>query len=62
MYVDGINFRRIGRILGVHHQSVVNWVKTHSEKLPPAPVPDKVEHAELDDVFTFIGDKKTKST
>jgi transposase-like protein len=62
MYVDGINLRRIGRILGVHHQSVANWVKSHSEKLPYAPVPEKVEHAELDEVFTFIGDKKTEST
>lgn len=62
MYVDGINLRRIGRILGVNHQSVANWVKAHSEKLPVAPVPDQVEHAELDELFTFIGDKKTKST
>ena len=62
MYVDGINLRRIGRILGIHHQSVANWVKAHSEKLPAAPVPEKVEHAELDELFTFIGDKKTEST
>ena len=62
MYVDGINLRRIGRILGVNHQSVANWVKAHSEKLPVPPVPDQVENAELDELFTFIGDKKTKST
>jgi hypothetical protein len=62
MYVDGINLRRIGRILGVNHQSVANWVKAHAGILPEAPVPAEVEHAELDEIFSFIGDKKTGST
>lgn len=26
MYLDGLNFRRIGRLLSVHHTSVLNWV------------------------------------
>jgi len=62
LYVDGMNLRRIGRHLGVHHQSIANWAKAHAEKLPVAPVPDKVENAEMDELFTFIGDKKTGST
>jgi transposase-like protein len=62
MYVDSINLRRIGRFLGVHHQSVANWVKAHSEKLPAAPAHAKVVHAELDEFFTFIGDKNKEST
>jgi transposase-like protein len=62
MYVDGINLRRIARHLGVNHQSVANWAKTHADGLPTAPVPDKVENAEMDELFTFIGDKKTEST
>ena len=62
LYVDGMNLRRIGRQLGVHHQSVANWAQEHAEKLPAAPVPEKVEAAEMDELFTFIGDKKTGST
>ena len=63
LYIDGMNLRRFGRHLGVHHQSVANWAKAHAEKLPEAPpVPDKVENAEMDELFTFIGDKKTEST
>jgi transposase-like protein len=62
LYVDGMNLRRIGRQLGVHHQSVSNWVQEYAEKLPAAPVPEKVEAAEMDELFTFIGDKKTGST
>jgi len=53
-----MNLRRIGRHLGVNPQSVANWAKAHSEKLPPAPVPEKVENAELDELFSFIGEKK----
>ena len=62
MYVDGINLRRIARHLGVNHQSVANWAKAHADRLPVASVPDKVENAEMDELFTFIGDKKTGST
>jgi transposase-like protein len=61
-YVDGTNLRRIGRRLGVHHQSVANWVKAHAEQIPPAPVPATVETAEMDELFTFVGNKKTRST
>jgi hypothetical protein len=60
LYVDGMNLRRIGRHLGVHHQSVANWAKAHAERLPAAPVPDQVENAEMDELFTFIGDKKNR--
>jgi len=60
--VDGMNLRRTGRQLSVHHQSVANWVKAYAEKLPPAPVPEKVDNAEMDELFTFIGNKKTGST
>lgn len=61
-YVDGMNLRRIARHLGVHHQSVANWVKTHAMQIPPAPVPATVEVAEMDELFTFIQSKKTHST
>ena len=61
-YVDGSGFRRTGRQLGVSHQSVANWVKEHAESLPKAAVPDQIKTAEFDEIFTFIGDKKTEST
>ena len=62
MYVDGMNYRRIARHLNVSHQTVYEWVKKYSEKLPPPPQPEKVDTAELDEVFSFIGNKKTEST
>ena len=62
MYLEGINFRRIGRLLNVHHKSVINWVNTYAEALPDAAVPEKTEDVEMDELFTFIGSKKTEST
>lgn len=61
--VDGLNFRRIARVLGVHHQTVINWVTAAAERLPEAlPAPAAVETVELDELYTFVGQKKSGST
>jgi hypothetical protein len=36
-------------------------VKAHAESLPEALLPAEVKTAELDELFTFIGNKKTGS-
>jgi transposase-like protein len=63
LYVDGMNFRRIARTLGVSHRSVINWVNAHAAQLPDRPpVPaDELSVNELDELFTFVENKKTKS-
>ena len=64
MYVEGINFRRIGRLLGVNHQSVVNWVNKHhlkvSGKAEQKISQTTAETIEMDELWTFVGEKKTK--
>jgi len=62
MYVDGGNLRRIARHLKVAPQTVAYWVTDVAKALPDAPLPNEVKEAEMDEIFTFIGDKKTKST
>ena len=62
MYVDGMNLRKIARHLKVHHRTVALWVVDRAETLPNAPMPHEVKDAEMDELYTFIGDKKTKST
>jgi hypothetical protein len=62
MYIDGAGLRRTGRQLGIQHQTVANWAKNEAEQLPEAPVPPVVKTAEFDEIFTYIGDKKTEST
>jgi transposase-like protein len=60
LYVDGVNFRRIARHLGVNHQTVINWVNAYIATLPDdPPQPASVTVIEQDELFTFIGDKKT---
>ncbi len=62
MYVDGGNLRRIARHLKISPQTVGYWVREVAEAMPRVPLPEEVKAAELDEIFTFIGDKKTKST
>ena len=62
MYVDGGNLRRIARHLKIAPQTVADWVSDLAEALPSAPLPNEVKEAEMDELFTFIGDKKTGFT
>jgi len=61
MYIDGAGLRGTGRQFGIHHQMVANWAKEQAEQLPEAPLPAEVKTAEFDELFTYIGDKKTES-
>ena len=61
MYVDGGNLRRIARHLKIAPGTVALWVTDVAEALPKAPMPKEVKEAEMDEIFTFIGDKKTES-
>jgi transposase-like protein len=61
-YVDGMNLRRIARTMGIHHRTVSLWVKASAASSPNPPLPNEVKTAEMDELFTFIGDKKTGST
>lgn len=60
--LDGNSQRQAARHVGVSHGTVANWIKAYVDSLPvELPGPDKpVEVAEQDELFTFIGTKKTK--
>jgi transposase-like protein len=61
LYLEGMNFRRIGRILSVNHQSVVNWVNSYHASLPAAEQTVAApETLEVDELFTFVGSKKAR--
>jgi len=62
MYVNGMGFRGIERVTGVHHTTVITWVKQVGERLPDAYDPQTTpEVGELDELETFVRSKKTKS-
>ncbi len=61
MYVEGNNFRRIGRLLGVNHQSVVNWINAYQAKIQnTGNLPKETETIEIDELWSFVGKKKTR--
>ena len=62
LYIDGMNYRRIGRQLGINHKTVMLWVKAHVAALPPAPLPEDNTILEADELYTFVEAKKTSST
>lgn len=62
LYLDGMNLRRIGRHLGLDHKTVSLWLKAHAAQLQAASVPEDVNNAELDELFTFVEKKKRRST
>lgn len=64
LYADGMNLRRIARTLRISHPTVANWVNAYAAQLPDTPPQPAVPLAvnELDELFTFVGSKKAKST
>ena len=62
MYIDGLNLRRIGRQMRINHQTVANWINKLTKKIDPeqAPIPELGEWdtVELDELYTFVGQKK----
>jgi hypothetical protein len=58
MYVDGGNLQRIARHLKIAPRTVALWVTDVAEILSNAPMSEEVKEAEMDEIFTFIGDKK----
>ena len=61
LYLEGNGLRQIGRLLGITHQTAANWLAAAEAQLPNTPPqPTTSETIELDELFTFIGTKKTK--
>ena len=61
LYVNGMGFRAIERVKGVHNTTVMAWVKEVGELLPNAYNPETIPQVgELDELETFVGQKKTK--
>lgn len=53
MYVNGMDFREIERVKGVHHTTIITWVKALGQLLPPAYNPSVIPYVgELDELET----------
>lgn len=56
-----MGFRAIKRVTGVHHTTVIYWVKQLGEQLEDAPESSEMPQVgKLDKLETFVGSKKTR--
>ena len=61
MYVNGMGFRGIERVTGVHHTTIINWVKQIGDQLDKAPPTEEIpETTQIDELQTYIGKKKIR--
>lgn len=59
MYLEGMGFNSIGRILKVSHVSVQKWVKKYGKKLEELKSDQSIEVVEIDEMHSYIFSKKT---
>jgi transposase len=59
LYLEGLGFRSIGRFLGVSHVSVQKWIRKFGSELEDLKSENEISILELDEMHTYIGNKKT---
>ncbi len=59
MYLEGLGFRSIGRILEVSHVAVYQWIKKFGGALEALKSTEEVKVVEMDEMHTYVGVKKT---
>jgi hypothetical protein len=60
LYLEGLGFRSIGRILGVSNVSVLNWIRGFGKNVQALhAVSKEIEMVEVDEMHSYIGSKKT---
>jgi predicted transcriptional regulator len=59
MYLEGLGFNSIGRLLGVSHVAVIKWIKKYGSQLAEIKNENPVSIIELDEMHSYIQSKKT---
>lgn len=59
MYLEGLGFHSIGRLLGVSHVAVLKWIKKYGSQLQEIKNENPVSIMEIDEMHTYIQSKKT---
>ncbi len=58
LYLEGLGFRSIGRILGFSHVAIYQWIKALGEQV--AQLKRSAAHiVEMDEMHSYVGHKKT---
>jgi transposase len=59
LYLEGLGFRAISRLLNVSNVSVLNWIRAFGEQVKNLKSPVPGEILEIDEMHSYIGSKKT---
>ena len=57
LYLEGLGFRAIGRILGVSNVSVLKWIRAFGEQVESIKSEQHIDVVEMDELHTYIGQK-----
>ena len=57
LYLEGLGFRSIGRILGFSHVAVYNWIKGFGKQIDS--LRQEATIVEMDEMHSYVGNKKT---
>ncbi|OAV65415.1 Transposase [Bacteroidales bacterium Barb6XT] len=58
MYLEGLGFRAIGRILKISYGTVYCWIKKRGMEVNPPEREESIEAVESDEIHTYTGQKK----
>ena len=61
MYLEGLGFNSIGRMLNVSHVAVLKWIKRYGQQAEELRSDKEIEIMEMDEMHSYIGSKKTIS-
>ncbi|OAV69810.1 Transposase [Bacteroidales bacterium Barb6] len=61
MYLEGLGFRAIGRILEISYGTVYCWIKKWGTEVNLPEREESIEVVELDEIHTYINQKKLLS-
>lgn len=58
MYLEGLGFHSIARLLGVSHVSILNWIRKYGKELESIRNIRPCKTMELDEIHSYVGNKK----
>jgi len=59
LYLEGLGFQSIARLLNVSHVAVIKWIKKYGKQLKELKSDKPIKIIELDEMHSYIGTKKT---
>jgi transposase-like protein len=59
MYLEGLGFRQIGRVLKISYGTVFHWIKKWGSNIDIPKCSEPIEVVELDELHTYVKEKTT---